>query len=189
MFVGYARVSAYEDSLGFQKEALTCAGCEKIFTDSISRAAEARPGIMAALDYLRPGDTLVVLRLDRLARTIRHLLELVIQLEKRSIEIKSLEDSIDTSKDNEKSFFHIIRVFAGFERNLLKERTMTGLSQARARGKKGGRHKILSEEKSEKALSLYREKKHTIQEICRIMNISKPTLYNYLRRSTEKGAS
>jgi DNA invertase Pin-like site-specific DNA recombinase len=181
MLVGYARVSTYDQNLDLQKDALSQAGCEKIFVDHMSGAASERPGLEEAVAYVREGDTLVVWRLDRLGRSLRHLIDLVGQLEEKSIGFKSLQESIDTTSSGGKLIFHIFGALAEFERNLIRERTSAGLTAARARGRKGGRPKALDPQKRKVALKLYKAREHTVQEICKIMGISKPTLYGYLQ--------
>ena len=181
MLIGYARVSTFEQNLNLQKDALKAAGCEKIFEDHISGAASSRPGMNRAVEFLRKGDTLVVWRLDRLGRSLKHLIEVVSLLEERHIGFKSLQEAIDTTSSGGKLIFHIFGALAEFERNLIRERTMAGLSAARARGRKGGRPKALDPQQRDIAVMLYHQKKKTVKEICSIMGISKPTLYSYIR--------
>ncbi len=186
MLIGYARVSTDDQNLDLQKDALTSAGCERIMEDKISGAKAERPGLKAAIDYARKGDVLVVWRLDRLGRSLRDLIELVSMLSSRGIGLKSLHESIDTSSSSGKLIFHIFAALAEFERNLIRERTCAGLSAARARGKKGGRPKTLNSDKRKLAVKLYDEKQHSVGQICKMMGISKPTLYKYIE--TEKAA-
>lgn len=181
MFVGYARVSKDDQNLDLQNDALSHAGCRRIFTDTVTGAASERPGLAAALDYLREGDTLVVWRLDRLGRSLRHLIEMVSLLEDRHIGFMSLQESIDTTSSGGRLIFHIFGALAEFERNLIRERTIAGLAAARARGRKGGRPLALDGAKRKMAIRLYNEKQHTLKEICALMGISKPTLYRCLR--------
>ena len=185
MLIGYARVSTNEQSLGLQKDALKQAGCEKIFEDKVSGVATARPGIDMALDYLRPGDTLVVWRLDRLGRSLKNLIELIGNLEKNEIYFRSLQESINTNSSGGKLIFHIFGALAEFERNLIQERTKAGLAAARARGKIGGRPKALDKNGRNIVLRLYSERKKSIKEICQMMKISKTTLYSYLREANK----
>lgn len=182
MLIGYARVSTYDQNPDLQKDALSKAGCKKVFTDTVTGVASERPGMESALEYLREGDTLVVWRLDRLGRSLKHLIEIVGLLEERKIGLRSLQESIDTTSSGGKLIFHIFGALAEFERNLIRERTTAGLTAARARGRKGGRPRTLDAQKRKMAVKLYEERQHTIKEICRMMGISKPTLYNYLRR-------
>ncbi|MDW3651883.1 MAG: recombinase family protein [Bacteroidia bacterium] len=181
MLIGYARVSTDDQNLSLQKDALGQAGCEKIFEDHQSGATASRPGLDQALAYLRTGDTLVVWRLDRLSRSLKDLIEMVNTLEEKQIQLKSLQESMDTSSSTGKLIFHIFAALAEFERNLIRERTQAGLKAARARGRLGGRPFALSEKKRKVAINLYDKKEHTIAEICEMMEISKPTLYKYIR--------
>jgi len=183
MLVGYARVSTQEQNLDLQKDTLGKARCEKIFVDHVSGVASDRPGIDNAMKFLREGDTLVVWRLDRLGRSLKHLIELIGHLEERKIGFRSLQETIDTTSSGGKLIFHIFGALAEFERNLIRERTKAGLTAARARGRKGGRPKALDSQKREVAVRLYKERKHSVKEVCRIMGISKPTLYSYLHQS------
>ena len=180
MLIGYARVSTHEQTLNLQKDALTTAGCKKIFTDTTSGAKPARIGLEAALNYVRKGDTLVVWRLDRLGRSLTHLIATMTNLEERGIGFKSLTENIDTTTSGGKLIFHIFGALAEFERNLIRERTQAGLVAARARGKKGGRPKALSVKQLGIAQDLY-EKRHPIADICRTLKISKATLYRALK--------
>ena len=185
MKLGYARVSTTEQDLSLQLDALGDAGCEKIYEDRISGAKAERPGLQEALSYIRKGDTLVVWRLDRLGRSLKHLIETVNDLEERGIGFQSLQEAIDTTTSSGRLVSHIFGALAEFERNLIRERTHAGLEAARARGRKGGRPKALNTKKIELLYELYDSKKHTVKEICEMMGISKPTLYSYLR---ERGA-
>jgi DNA invertase Pin-like site-specific DNA recombinase len=184
MLVGYARVSTIDQNLSLQMDALRKDGCEKIFCDKISGGKTERPGLKEALKYTRKGDTLLVWRLDRLGRSLKHLIEIVTQLEEQGIGFRSLQEAIDTTTSGGKLVFQIFGALAEFERNLIRERTQAGLAAARARGRKGGRPKVLDKTKIELVCKLYEEKKHTIKEICRILGISKPTLYSYLNQRT-----
>src|SRR6266567_3912970 len=179
--VGYARVSTTEQTLNLQLDALKKAGCSKIFTDTASGAKEERRGLDEAVAYLRPGDTLVVWRLDRLGRSLKHLIEVVTDLEKRGIGFKSLTESIDTTTSGGKLIFHIFGALAEFERNLIKERTQAGLLAARARGRKGGQPKALTPKQAAIAQQLYNDKNNSISEICKMLNISRATLYRYIQ--------
>jgi DNA invertase Pin-like site-specific DNA recombinase len=180
MLIGYARVSTAEQNLDLQTDALNRAGCEKLFTDKAGGAHAARPGLDQALAHLRKGDTLVVWKLDRLGRSIRHLIETVGQLQERKIGFRSLQESLDTTTSCGKLVFHVFAALAEFERGLIRERTRAGLEAARARGRKGGRPKALDAEKRAVALDLYEQRRHAVGEICRTLGISKPTLYAYV---------
>jgi DNA invertase Pin-like site-specific DNA recombinase len=180
MLIGYARVSTDDQNLDLQRDALQQAGCDKIYTDRQSGASAERAGLTTALEVVRSGDTLVVWRLDRLGRSLKDLIRLVEQLEQRGVGLKSLQENIDTTTSGGRLVFHLFGALAEFERNLIRERTQAGLSAARARGRQGGRPKMLDAEKRQLALRLYHEREHSVAEICRLMGISKSTLYNYL---------
>jgi DNA invertase Pin-like site-specific DNA recombinase len=185
MLIGYARVSTLEQTVTPQIDELTRAGCQQIFRDQASGAKSERPGLQEALDFLREGDSLVVWRLDRLGRSLKHLLETVSVLEERGIGFHSLQESIDTTTSGGRLIFHIFGALAEFERNLIRERTLAGLRAARARGRNGGRPKSLNDTKIQLAYRLYDEKGQSIKEICQILGISKPTLYSYLNQRKE----
>jgi DNA invertase Pin-like site-specific DNA recombinase len=182
MLIGYAWVSTADQTLNLQQDALHKAGCSKIFTDTASGAKAERKGLEEALTYVRKGDTLVVWRLDRLDRSLPHLIATMTDLEVRGIGFKSVTENIDTTTSGGKLIFHIFGALAEFERNLIRERTAAGLIAARARGRKGGRPKALSLKQRSIAKELY-EKRHPIQEICRTLKISKATLYRCITDS------
>lgn len=184
MKIGYARVSTNDQSLDLQLDALSLAGCDKLFHDVASGATTARPGLIDALAYLRMGDSLVVWRFDRLGRSLSHLIDTVTALEERGIGFHSLQESIDTATSGGKLVFHMFGALAEFERNLIRERTQAGLAAARARGKTGGRPRSLDANKQALLFKLYDAKQHSIAQLCDIFNISKSTLYDYLRRRT-----
>ena len=180
MLIGYARISTDDQNLALQHDALAAAGCEKIYEDRISGARAERPGLALALEVARAGDTLVVWRLDRLGRSLKDLIALAERLEQRKVGLRSLKGALDTASSGGRLIFHMFGALAEFERDLIRERTQAGLSAARARGRLGGRPKLLTPEKRKLAVQLYRAKEHSIAEICRLMGISKPTLYSYL---------
>lgn len=182
MKVGYVRISTQEQSDDFQIDALKNAGCEKIFSDQISGAKADRPGLKEALEYVRPGDSLVVWRLDRFGRNLRHLIDAVEDLEKRKIGFVSLQEGFDTTTNGGKLVFQIFGALAEFERNLIRERTKAGLEAARARGKLGGRKAKLNLTQTDALKMMYESKKYSISEICSSFEISKPTLYRYLEK-------
>jgi DNA invertase Pin-like site-specific DNA recombinase len=186
MRIGYARVSTQEQNLDLQKDALRRAGCKKIIEDIASGKTGNRPGLDRVRELLREGDVLVVWRLDRLGRSLKHLIELMASLEKQKIGFQSLQESIDTTSPGGKLIFHMFGALAEFERNLIRERTRAGLDAARARGRKGGRPKKLTAQQRALAIDLYHQKKHGIEEICRTVGISKPTLYAYVRAGRER---
>src|SRR5512147_2003334 len=183
MLIGYARVSTTDQTLDLQEDALQKAGCDKIFTDTASGAKAERTGLDEALNYVRAGDTLVVWRLDRLGRSLKHLIETITGLNNRKIGFKSITESIDTTTSGGKLVFHIFGALAEFERDIIRERTQAGLTAARARGRKGGRPKALTPKKAQQALTLYNAKNHTINEICWTLNISRATLYRSINKT------
>jgi DNA invertase Pin-like site-specific DNA recombinase len=181
MLIGYARVSTLDQRLDLQQDALRTAGCERIFTDTASGAKTARPGLAAALERCRAGDILVVWKLDRLGRSLVHLVETVQALADRGIGLRSLQEQLDTTTSGGKLIFHIFASLAEFERDLIRERTKAGLTAARARGRKGGRPKGVNETKRKAALALKRDPHYSIKEICEIVGISRNTYYKYTR--------
>jgi DNA invertase Pin-like site-specific DNA recombinase len=181
MLIGYARVSTHEQTLNLQQDALYKAGCSKVFTDTASGAKAERKGLEEALGYVRKGDTLVVWRLDRLGRSLPHLITTMTALEERGIGFKSLTENIDTTTSGGKLIFHIFGALAEFERNLIRERTTAGLTAARERGRTGGRPKALTGNRLNIARALYNDKQHSIAEICRTLKISRATLYRALK--------
>src|SRR5512135_3243915 len=188
MLVGYARVSTLEQTLALQQDALTKAGCERLFTDTASGSQVVRPGLEEALTYIRPGDTLVVWRLGRLGRSLRHLIDTIGALQERGIGFKSLQEQIDTTTSGGKLVFHVFGALAEFERDLIRERTQAGLTAARARGRLGGRPRALDLRKAQIAQALYHDKSNAITAICRILHISRATLYRYLETGTGRSS-
>jgi DNA invertase Pin-like site-specific DNA recombinase len=183
MLIGYARVSTQDQTLHLQKDALEKIGCSKIFTDTASGATTERKGLDEALNYVREGDMLVVWRLDRLGRSLKHLIETITKLNNRKIGFKSITENIDTTTSGGKLVFHIFGALAEFERDIIRERTNAGLQAARARGRLGGRPKVKTLDTPKKvtlAQSLYDDKNNTIDEICKMLNISRSTLYRYI---------
>lgn len=183
--IGYARISTLEQNLDLQIDALKKAGCEKIITDEISGSVADRPGLEKLKEILRKDDTLVVWRLDRLGRTLKHLIEWVNELDEQKIGFKSLQESIDTTSSSGKLIFHIFGALSEFERNLIRERTRAGIEAARSRGRQGGRPKKLNKDKRQLAIDLYKGKKHSLRQICEMTGISKPTLYKYVREANQ----
>ena len=184
MHVGYVRVSKLEQDEALQIDALRVSGCEKWFTDKITGSTFERKGLDEALSYVRNGDTLVVWKLDRAGRSLKHLIELVGDLEKRGIDFVSLTEKIDTTTPGGKLIFHIMGALAEFERDLIRERTNAGLESARARGRTGGRPKKLrTPAKVAMALSLYKDDEHSIDDICEQLHISRSTLFRYVRQA------
>src|SRR5919202_2006352 len=185
MLIGYARVSTQEQTLNLQKDALQKAGCSRIFTDTISGAITERKGLDEALQFLREGDTLVVWRLDWLGRSLKHLIETIAALQQRHIGFKSITENIDTTTPGGKLIFHVFGALAEFERDLIRERTQAGLAAARARGRNGGRPKILSERQVALLRQLYADKSTRIADILSALHISKSTLYRYIKPTAE----
>ena len=181
MLIGYARISTHEQNLNLQRDALEKAGCERIYVEQVSGSKSSRPELKKTMEMLREGDTLVVWRLDRLGRSLKHLIELITELEKGRIGFRSLTESMDTTTNNGKLVFHIFGALAEFERNLIRERTQAGLAAARVRGRRGGRPPALDDKQKAMAINLYNSGEHSVEEICQTMDISRQTLYNYLR--------
>ncbi len=182
MKVGYARISTAEQNLNLQEDALKSEGCEQIYKDIASGVRTERPGLEEAVAYLREGDILVVWKLDRLGRSVQHLIQTIKTLNERSIGFKSLQESVDTTTSGGKLIFHIFSALAEFERDLIQERTRAGLKAARARGRMGGRPPLLRSDQVKRMLARYDEEKLTVEEICKIFGISRPSFYNYLNR-------
>jgi DNA invertase Pin-like site-specific DNA recombinase len=180
MKFGYARVSSLEQNLNLQRDALTVAGCEEIITDEVSGSTIERTGLNKLLEKLRAGDELIVWRLDRLGRTLRHLIELINNFNTRGIIFRSLTENIETSTNNGRLIFNIFASLAEFERNLIRERTMAGLSAARSRGRKGGR-KPKEQSKIDAAVQLYNKRELSVEQICKAIGISRGTLYKYIK--------
>lgn len=185
MYIGYARVSTHEQTLALQQDALNAAQCGLTFTDTISGVTTERPGLQQALSHLRTGDTLVVWRLDRLGRSLKHLIETVTRLDAQGIGFKSLTESIDTTTPGGVLIFHVFGALAQFERDLIRERTKAGLTAARARGKQGGRPKALARvdpKKLETARRMALDPQTPISQICEFLGVSRWTVYRYLPR-------
>jgi DNA invertase Pin-like site-specific DNA recombinase len=184
MKVGYARVSTLEQNLDLQVDALKAHGCDKIIQEKVTSTKKERPLLTKLIAELKPGDTLVIWKLDRLGRNLKDLIHIIYDLLDRDIALVSLQDPIDTTTPYGKLVFNIFASLSEFERDVIKARTLAGLSSARARGRLGGRPKGLSKEaiaKSYAAENLYRAGKLSINEICAELSISRGTLYAYLR--------
>jgi DNA invertase Pin-like site-specific DNA recombinase len=182
MLVGYARVSTREQNYDLQLDALRKAGCDKLFEEKLSGANRDRPQLNAALDYLRSGDTLVVWKLDRLARSLKQLIETVEMLSGREIGFRSLTENIDTTSSGGRLIFHVFGALAEFERSIIRERTTAGLIAARARGRVGGRPRVLDEAGIDIAKALLKDGKLTIAEIADRLDVAPSTLYKHLPR-------
>jgi DNA invertase Pin-like site-specific DNA recombinase len=180
MLIGYARVSTADQNLDLQHDALARAGCERVFEDKLSGARDDRPGLAAALSHCRPGDVLVVYKLDRLGRTMRGLVELVADLAQRKIEFRSLSDGIDTTTTIGRFTFHLLGAIAEMERDLIRERTNAGLAAARARGRKGGRKAVLTATKLDAARALLQDRNRSVGEVAKQLGVGRTTLYRAL---------
>lgn len=191
MKIGYARVSTEDQNLELQRDALIEEGCEQIFDEKISGAKKERPELDRLLSFVREGDVIVVWKLDRLGRSLKHLVELVDLLLHKNVGLKSLNDPVDTSTSQGRFVFNVFAALAEFERDVIRERTKAGLAAARARGRVGGRKKGLTPEAEDKAMlaeTLYKEGKLATRAIAKRLNISVFTLYAYLRhRNVEVG--
>jgi DNA invertase Pin-like site-specific DNA recombinase len=191
MLIGYARVSTQDQTLDLQTDALTQAGCEKLFADTMSGAKAERPGLQEARNHLRAGDALVVWRLDRLGRTLKQLIATITELSEQDIGFKSLQEHIDTTTSGGKLIFHIFGALAEFEREVIKERTNAGLQAARARGRIGGRPTLQLRDPKKVALAktLHTDQKMPVSEICAQLQIGRSTLYRYLKEESVVGAA
>src|SRR3712207_2617389 len=171
MLIGYARVSTLDQTLALQQDALTTAGCEQLYTDTVSGPVTERPGLTQALSHLRAGDTLVVWRLDRLGRSLPHLIETVSALVHRGVGFCSLQEQIDTTTSGGKLVFHVFGALAEFERDIIKERTQAGLKAARARGRVGGRRHRLSSREVTQLRTLAADRNNRVADLCRTFKI------------------
>lgn len=178
--LGYARVSTQEQNEALQLDALRAAGCDRTFTDRASGKLTSRPALDELLTQARPGDTLIVWRLDRLGRSLRHLIDTVGQLEQRGVAFVSLTEAMDTSTPGGKLIFHFMGALAQFERELLRERTMAGLAAARARGRNGGRPTVWTEAKLQTARAMYDSRQHDVATIARVLGVSRASVYRGL---------
>jgi len=183
MLIGYARVSTQDQNLDLQIEALTKAGCKKVFNDKISGSRAERPGLTKALEMLREDDTLVVWKLDRLGRSVKNLVDLVGNLHKQGVQFKSLTDAIDTGTPSGRFFFHVMASLAEMERELTVERTRAGLEVARRLGRKGGRKRQMTDSKIESAKKLLANGVPP-RDVAKSLGVSVPTLYRWIPAST-----
>lgn len=182
MIIGYMRVSTTDQNLDSQKAALEQAGAERIFEDKMSGRKAERPGLDSAMDHMRPGDILVITRLDRLGRSLRNLMDLTATLESKGVQLRSLKESIDTSTPTGRLFFHMLASLAEFQADLTRERTKAGLEAARKRGHLGGRKPTLDGDRFQRALALYDSGKFTVAEIAKEFGICRATFYNLQKR-------
>lgn len=193
MLIGYIRVSTNDQNTDLQRIALQSADCELIFEDRISGKISDRPGLKKALRCLQPGDTLVVWKLDRLGRSMRHLVMLTEELRERGVNFRSLTDSIDTSTPMGRFFFHVMGALAEMERELIVERTRAGLAAARDKGRVGGRRRKMTEEAVERARRMLAQGA-TLLQVSLVLDVSEKTIYRYIpapeqKKLRENGAS
>lgn len=181
MLIGYARISTHDQNLGLQRDALAEAKCEKIFTDVASGGNADRTGLIDALAHLREGDTLIVWRLDRLGRSLKHLIETVTGLHTRGVGFRSLTEGIETETSGGRLVFHLFACLAEFEREVIRERTRAGLASARARGRRGGRPALMDEKKTALARRMYSDPANSAADIARALGVSRATLYRSLK--------
>jgi DNA invertase Pin-like site-specific DNA recombinase len=181
MLIGYARVSTLDQNPELQLDALKEAKCDKTYVDHASGAKADRPQWQELLRYIREGDTLVVWKLDRAFRSMQQAVEVFNDFSKRGVHLKVLTVDIDTHSPMGKCMYYVASAFAEMERDILIERTQAGLQAARARGRKGGRPKALTPKKAKMVQDLYRNKENSIDEICKTLNISRTTLYRYIK--------
>ena len=178
--IGYARISTDDQNDQLQLDALTSAGCLKVFTDTASGSLARRPELNRMLDQLRPGDVVTVWRLDRLGRSLRNLIDLVDTLASLGVGLRSLSESIDTTTANGRLFLNLMGALAEFERDLIRERTMAGLASAQARGRVGGRPPVMTPEKLAVARQMHASGVHTVSAIATTLGVSRKTIYRHL---------
>ena len=187
--IGYARVSTHDQNPDLQTDALQAAGCGRVFVDQASGARGDRPALTKALDHIREGDTLVVWKLDRLGRSLRHLVDVIAQLEACGVGFKSLQESIDTTTPGGRLTFHLFASLAEFERDLISERTAAGLSAARARGRRGGRPTVMTPRKLDAAREMLDarddsgHRRHTVLSVAETLGVSRASIYRALERT------
>jgi len=185
MIIGYARVSTQDQNPDFQLDALEKAGCEELFQEKISGKLKERPELSLCLRTIRKGDTLVVWKLDRLARSLKDLVEIIQGLDEREIGFRSLTEFIDTTSPGGRLVFHVFAALAEFEHSLIRERTIAGLAAARARGRKGGRKLAMSKSDVQKAAAMLADPTITKREVAEHFGISRVTLNSSLERYIE----
>ena len=184
--IGYIRISKHEQNYDLQMDALKAYGCEKYFVDKVSGRKEDRKELRAAIDFSRPGDTIVVWRLDRLGRSLQHLIRIVNDFKNGGVEFASTTESVDTSTPTGKFFFHLTGALAEFEVDIVRERTKAGLASARARGRKGGRPKALTNEQEKQLIAMSKDKALSVKAICDTFGIAKATYYKYINEAKSK---
>jgi DNA invertase Pin-like site-specific DNA recombinase len=181
--LGYARVSTTDQQPQLQVDALERVGCYRVFTETASGARADRPVLEQVLDQLRPGDTLVVWKLDRLGRSLRHLVDTVTSLADRGVGFRSLQEAIDTTTPGGKLVFHVFAALAEFERDLIRERTAAGLAAARVRGRHGGRPSVMTAHKAQVAREMYRSGQYPVAAIAKTLGVSRASIYRHLTRT------
>ena len=179
--IGYARVSTLQQDEALQRDALQAAGVDRIFVDKASGKLESRPALDDLLEQARPGDTVVVWRLDRLGRSLKHLIETVGTLEARGVAFVSLTEAIDTSTPGGRLIFHVFGALAEFERDLIRERTLAGLAAARARGRVGGRPTVWTPAKLSTAKTMHASGDYDVSSIAKVLGVSRASVYRALQ--------
>jgi DNA invertase Pin-like site-specific DNA recombinase len=185
--LGYARVSTLEQNAELQRDALDAAGCWRVFTDQVSGVTESRPELDRLLGQVRAGDTVVVWRLDRLGRSLRHLIEVVEDLSAQGVGFRSITEAIDTTTSGGRLIFHVFGALAEFERDLIRERTLAGLESARARGRMGGRPTVMTKDKTTAARRMYAQQDLPVARIAEVLQVSRSSVYRALRRTGPGG--
>lgn len=185
MQIGYVRVSTNEQNTDLQRNALVSSGCELIFEDKMSGKSTERPGLRRTLKRLSAGDTLVVWKLDRLGRSMKHLVMLIEELRQRGVSFKSLTDSIDTSTSMGRFFFHVMSALAEMERELIVERTRSGLAAAREKGRIGGRKRVMTTDIVSRARNMF-SNGATLRQVALVLEVSEKTVYKYIPASEQR---
>lgn len=185
MIFGYARVSTHEQNLESQIDKLKLYGCEKIIFEKVSSRSEDRQKLQELLSWIREGDKLVCVKMDRLARSVKELTTFIDDFQKKGVNLVFIDQDLDTSKPTGKLIFHMFAAFAEFERDIIRERTLAGLESARARGRKGGRKKAIPQEKIATAFKMYDSQNYTVREICDNLGIKIRTFYDYLKKRNQ----
>lgn len=180
MLIGYMRVSTGEQNLDLQRDALERAGCERIYDDVCSGRATERPGLAKAFDVVRDGDALVIWKLDRIGRSLTHVVGLISDLQKRGVGLKVLTGDVDTTTPTGRLVFGIFATLAEFERDLIHERTMAGLAAARARGRAGGRPRVMTKQKLKAAMAMMSDRDNAARDVAAQLGVSLSTLYAYV---------